>query len=85
MKLNKNLVSSLHQASCHESSKSLFNGSQEGYENVQSLLENTFNSIPQSDGNNSFINNETTRSQYEDAYILPSHDIKLSWNKELSS
>ena len=69
------------QMPCGESASSVFNITSEDQENMQSLLSNVFN-ITTSDSTNNTIN---ASLQNDSNRILRSHNIKLSWNKELNS
>ena len=62
----------------HKLSSSLFNITSEDQENMQSLLSNLFNNTTRS------IDNNVTPPQNGNNRMLRSHNVQLSWNKELN-
>ena len=64
----------------HKLSTSLFNITSEDQDNMQSLLSNLFNNTTQS-----INNNIITPPQNDNNRMFQSHNVQLSWNKELNS
>ena len=58
----------------------MFNITSEDQENMQSLLSNLFNNTTQS-----IDSNIITPLQNDNNRMLRSHNVQLSWNKELNS
>ena len=58
----------------------MFNITSEDQDNMQSLLSNLFNNTTQS-----INNNIITPPQNDNNRMFQSHNVQLSWNKELNS